>query len=107
MSVVPYIVDAIGVRDTFDIVAFARLVKFLYVCAGFQRICNCHIEGTKWYAVGLADNPRRREKECVNVGIRECVKVVIIHFCVYCENIGAFCEIEVWENGCNFAVGNW
>jgi hypothetical protein len=66
--------------------------------AGFQKIYNCHIEGTK--------NPRRREKECVNVGMRECVNVVIIHFCSYCENIGAFCEIDVWENGCNFAASN-
>ena len=64
-------------------------------CAGFQEVCNCYIEGTKWYAVGLADNPRRREKECVNVGMRECGNVVIIHFCVYCENIGAFCEIAI------------
>lgn len=36
-------------------------------CAGFQDICNCHIEGTK--------NPQRREKERVNVGMRECVSV--------------------------------
>lgn len=35
-------------------------------CTGFQEICNCHKEGTKWYAVGLADNPQIREKECVN-----------------------------------------
>ena len=51
-------------------------------CTGFQEICNCHKEGTK--------NPRRREKECVNVGMRECVNVVIIHFCVYCENNDVF-----------------
>ena len=44
--------------------------------------------------------------ECVNVGMRECVNVVIIHFCVCCENIGTFCEIDVWKNGCNFAASN-
>lgn len=32
-------------------------------CTGFQEICNCHKEGTKWYAVGLSDNPRRRVEE--------------------------------------------
>ena len=35
-------------------------------CTGFEEICNCHKEGTKWYAVGLADNPHRSEKECGN-----------------------------------------
>jgi len=38
--------------------------------------------------------------------IGEFVDVVIIHFCVYCENNNAFCEIEVWKNGCNFAASN-
>ena len=38
--------------------------------------------------------------------IGEFVKVLTIHFCVYCENINAFCEIDVWENGCNFAASN-
>ena len=38
--------------------------------------------------------------------MRECVNVVIIHFCVYCENIGAFCEIDIRKNGCNFAASN-
>ena len=38
--------------------------------------------------------------------MRECGNVVIIHFCSYCENINAFCEIEIWENGCNFAASN-
>lgn len=42
----------------------------------------------------------------MNVRIRECAKVVIIHFCSNCENISAFCEIEVWKNGCNFAASN-
>ncbi len=27
-----------------------------------------------------------------------------VYFCIYCENINAFCEIEIWENGCNFAA---
>lgn len=45
-------------------------------------------------------------RKCENVGICECVKVVIIHFCVCCENIGAFCEIDVWKNGCTFAASN-
>lgn len=44
-------------------------------CIGFQGICDCHKEGTKWYAVGLTDNPQRREKECGNVLIRKCVNV--------------------------------
>lgn len=38
--------------------------------------------------------------------MRECGNVVIIHFCSYCENINAFCEIEIWENSCNFATSN-
>lgn len=45
-------------------------------------------------------------RKCENVGICEYVNVVIIYFCVCCENIGAFCEIDVWENGCNFAASN-
>lgn len=27
-------------------------------------------------------------------------------FCVICENIDVFCEIDVWKKGCNFAVLN-
>jgi len=46
-------------------------------CTGFQEICNCHKEGTKWYAVGLADNPHRREKECRNSGMHYCVNVLV------------------------------
>ncbi len=34
-------------------------------------------------------------RKCENVGMRECGNVVIIHFCSYCENIGAFCEMEM------------
>ena len=51
---------------------------------------------------------QRRHKEPTKKGerMRECGNVVIIHFCVYCENIDAFCEIDVWENGCNFAASN-
>lgn len=38
----------------------------------YRRLCR---KESPCYGVGLADNPRRREKECVNVGMRECISV--------------------------------
>ena len=42
-------------------------------------------------------------KYCIELKVKE---KELWPFYVYCENIGAFCEIDMWKNGCNFAVLN-
>ena len=55
----------------------AIVCGWLMQCADSQVVRYCGKEGTKWYAVGLSDNPHRREKECRNSGMHYCVNVLV------------------------------